>query len=103
MINPRATIHVGLITFDAGDEAVARRTYDTLKMMVGTAAKAGYGEYRAHIEHMDEIARHYDFNNHAYLRYIEKIKDAVDPNGILSPGKQGVWPRHLRGSRNGSS
>jgi len=99
VINARATIHVGLITFDAGDEAVARRTYDTLKMMVGTAASAGYGEYRAHIEHMDEIARHYDFNNHAYLRYIERIKDAVDPNGILSPGKQGVWPKHLRAAR----
>ena len=40
-----------------------------------------------------------DFNNYAYRRFLETIKDALDPNGILSPGKMGVWPekyRHLR-------
>ena len=26
----------------------------------------------------------------------EKIKDAVDPNGILSAGRYGIWPKHLR-------
>jgi 4-cresol dehydrogenase (hydroxylating) len=100
-INARCTIHVGLITFDAGDEAVARRTYDTLKMMVGTAARHSYAEYRAHIDHMDEIAHHYGFNDHAYRRFMERIKDAVDPRGVLAPGKQGIWPQHLRRLGNG--
>ncbi|CAB4929266.1 unannotated protein [freshwater metagenome] len=98
-VNPRSTIHVGLITFDASDEEVSRRCYGTLKKMIGTCAEAGYGEYRSHVDHMDEIASHYDFNDHAYRRYIEKIKDAVDPNGILSPGKQGIWPERLRDQR----
>jgi 4-cresol dehydrogenase (hydroxylating) len=26
----------------------------------------------------------------------ETIKDAVDPNGILSAGRYGIWPKHLR-------
>ena len=26
----------------------------------------------------------------------ERIKDAVDPNGILSPGRHGIWPSDMR-------
>ena len=40
---------------------------------------------------MDTIADRYDFNDHAARSLQETIKDAVDPNGILSPGKQGIW------------
>jgi len=45
---------------------------------------------------IDQVASLYDFNNHAYRRFVESIKDAVDPNGILSPGKQGIWPERFR-------
>jgi hypothetical protein len=81
-----------LIMFDAVDETVARRADDTAKLMVAKAAEHGYGEFRAHVDFMDEAARPYGFNANAYLRFVEKIKDAVDPDGILSPGKQGTWP-----------
>jgi FAD/FMN-containing dehydrogenase len=30
------------------------------------------------------------------LRFCETIKDALDPNGILAPGKSGIWPKAMR-------
>jgi hypothetical protein len=41
----------------------------------------------------------YSFNNHALRRFHETVKDAVDPNGIISAGRYGIWPKHLRGNK----
>jgi 4-cresol dehydrogenase (hydroxylating) len=94
--NSRSFIHVTMVIFDTKDEAQTRRAYDTSKLLVSEAAKYGYGEYRAHLDFMDLAQEQYSFNGHAYRRFVETIKDAVDPNGILSPGKQGFWPASMR-------
>ncbi len=36
------------------------------------------------------------FGDHAYRRFVQEIKDAVDPNGILAPGRHGIWPTAMR-------
>lgn len=38
----------------------------------------------------------YNYNNDALLRFDEQIKDGIDPNGIVSPGRGGVWPKRFR-------
>jgi hypothetical protein len=41
---------------------------------------------------MDQIADTYCFNDNAQMKLNETIKNALDPKGILAPGKNGVWP-----------
>ena len=36
------------------------------------------------------------WNDSAYRRLAESIKDAVDPAGVLSPGRHGIWPKRYR-------
>jgi len=81
---------------DTSDPENVRRAYDVVKSMIPEAAELGYGEYRAHIDFMDLAAEQYSFGDHAYRRFVERIKDAVDPNGILAPGRHGIWPAARR-------
>jgi 4-cresol dehydrogenase (hydroxylating) len=41
-------------------------------------------------------AAQYSFNNNVLMRFREALKDAADPNGILAPGRYGLWPKSLR-------
>ena len=49
---------------------------------------------------MDQIAGTYnwsaDGSGSAIMKLNETLKDALDPNGILAPGKSGIWPARYR-------
>lgn len=76
-----------------------RKMRAAFKRLVQLGAERGWGEYRTHLAFMDDVANTYSFNNHALLRLHETIKDALDPNGILAPGKSGIWPKNMRKAR----
>jgi len=78
------------------EQAHNQAVRETFRRLVEVAAEHGWGEYRTHTAFMDDCAAAYSFNDHALLKLQQTIKDAVDPNGILSAGRYGIWPRHLR-------
>jgi 4-cresol dehydrogenase (hydroxylating) flavoprotein subunit len=83
--------HIALMMYDTKDEEVSRQMLEMTSYMIDDAAKEGYGEYRTHLALMDQVAETFDFNDGAQLRFQEKIKDCLDPNGIIAPGKSGIW------------
>ncbi|MER7796837.1 FAD-binding oxidoreductase [Microbacterium sp. NPDC096154] len=95
-LTPRSFIYLGVINFDRSDPERIRAAYDLYERAVRRLGGEGYPVYRGHLRGMDAIADQFDWNDHAYRRFVQGLKDAVDPAGILSPGKQGIWPQRLR-------
>jgi hypothetical protein len=85
------------IVFDRGDAGTRARALGCLRDLVDDAAREGYGEYRTHLVLMDQVAGTYSWGGGASMRFNERLKDALDPNGILAPGRCGIWPRRYRG------
>lgn len=92
----RAMFHIFTLVFDLSDPKEKARAHKLFGDLIDAAAAAGYGEYRTHLDFMDQVAGTYSWNNHSSLRLQETLKDTVDPFGILAPGKQGIWPRAMR-------
>lgn len=94
--NDRSAMIVSAMSFDRGNEEHVKATFDTVRQLIVELGEQGYGEYRAHLDVMDLAAEQYSYGDHAYRRFTESIKNAVDPKGILSPGRHGVWPEKYR-------
>ncbi len=79
--------------------AVAPDSVEQVQQMVRVAGEHGWGEYRTAPAFMDTVMDMYSYNDHIQRRVDERIKDALDPKGILSPARYGIWPQHLRQGR----
>jgi 4-cresol dehydrogenase (hydroxylating) len=96
---PRSALHITTIMYDTRQEEQTRHAFRTYGELVLELSRAGYPLYRTNIQHMDLVADQFDFNDHAQRRMNEQLKDVLDPNGILSPGKSGIWPKAMRPER----
>jgi 4-cresol dehydrogenase (hydroxylating) len=95
----RYLTNVNQIIYDRDNADQTGRAHHLFDRLVRDAAEAGFAEYRTHLSYMDQVAGTFDFNNHSLWRVHEKIKDALDPHGIVAPGKSGIWPRAYRTER----
>jgi len=91
-ISARSAAVVTGINFDKGSEDQVRAAVGVSHKLVRALGEKGFVPYRTHLDLMDSVAEQMSFNDGAYHRFMTTIKDAVDPGGILSPGRHGVWP-----------
>ena len=88
----RHLINVNAVLLNLDDPAFMAKVDPFLRTLIADAKAHGYCEYRTHLDYMDTVAGTYDFNGHALARLNERVKNALDPAGILAPGKSGIWP-----------
>lgn len=89
---PRSLIGACMIIFDSSDPEEAARARAAADEMIDRAAEWGWSEYRGHVTIQDRIASLYSAGDGALHRFYSRLKDALDPSGILAPGSHGIWP-----------
>lgn len=96
-LGERHITNVNQVLYDRDNKAMVARVDQFFRALVSDASELHYGEYRAHIEYMDLIAGTYDYNGGALRKLNDKVKALLDPNGIIAPGKSGIWGVTKRG------
>ncbi|KAB2578599.1 FAD-linked oxidase [Lasiodiplodia theobromae] len=94
-VGMREMHHIVEVVFDRSDAGQRRRAEKLIRDLIAECAALGWGEYRTHLAFMDQIAETYGWNDNAQMRFNETVKNALDPKGILAPGKSGVWPKRF--------
>ncbi|WP_243843245.1 FAD-binding oxidoreductase [Sphingomonas vulcanisoli] len=89
---PRHAIGLALVAFDREDDRHRPAVRTLLPRLFDAADAMGAAPYRSHTAFMDLIATQYDAGDRALWRLTSRLKDAIDPAGIMAPGKQGIWP-----------
>ncbi|KUJ22771.1 putative D-lactate dehydrogenase [Mollisia scopiformis] len=92
IVGMREMHHIVCITFSRTSAASKAAAHNLIKTLIKDCAAHGWGEYRTHLALMDQIAGTYDWNGGASMRFNERVKEALDPRGVLMPGKNGIWP-----------
>ena len=96
-ISSREIRYTASIIYNRADADEKKSARAMMREMIDLAAKEGYGQSRTHLLFADQVARTYSWNDQALMKFNETLKDALDPNGILAPGRNGIWPKRFRG------
>jgi 4-cresol dehydrogenase (hydroxylating) len=81
------------------DPAKNARSRALFSRIIDRVAEHRWGTYRTSPAFQEQAVSKFSFNNSSLLRFQEKLKDSIDPNGIISPGRYGIWPSSMRNRR----
>lgn len=94
--HPRTFMIPGVIPVSRSVPEMNKMARETMRFLIKLGADNGYGEYRTAPMFQDLVMDTYSFNNNALRTVCETLKDAIDPKGIISPGRGGFWPKAMR-------
>ena len=86
-IGSRELHHIIALLYDKSDPAEEKRADDCYRELVTGFGEKGWASYRTGVHAMDLVAEQFGTVNRAFNA---KLKDALDPNHILAPGKSGI-------------
>ena len=86
-IGSRELHHIIALLYDKSDPAEEKRADDCYRELVTGFGERGWASYRTGVHAMDLVAQQFGAVNRAFNA---KLKDALDPNHILAPGKSGI-------------
>ncbi|MEO0061829.1 MAG: hypothetical protein RLZZ08_389 [Pseudomonadota bacterium] len=87
VVGGRELHHIIFLMFDTADNDSAARAEKCMNEMITRFGEQGWAAYRSAVSTMDLVADQYGQTN----RDINALlKQALDPNHILAPGKQGI-------------
>jgi 4-cresol dehydrogenase (hydroxylating) len=81
---------------DPAKNASSRKLFSRI---IDRVAEHNWGTYRTAPAFQGQAVSKFSYNNSSLLRFQEKLKDSIDPNGIISPGRYGIWPAGMRKGR----
>ena len=79
--------HILALLFDKSDPEQEKKADGCYRELVTRFGAQGWASYRTGVNSMDLVAQQYGEVNRGFNA---RIKHALDPNGILAPGKSGI-------------
>ncbi|MCP5397159.1 MAG: FAD-binding oxidoreductase [Sphingomonadaceae bacterium] len=86
-VGGRELHHIIFLMFDHGSEDSSQRAEKCMEEMITEFGARGWAAYRSSVSTMDLVAQQY---GEANREVNARLKDALDPNHIIAPGKQGI-------------
>lgn len=87
IVGMRDMHHIVDVLYDKTDAEQTKAAYQCFDELLTEFSARGYGIYRVNTAFMDKVAETYG----PVQRNIHRtLKKALDPNGILAPGKSGI-------------